>query len=44
LDLVENPDILAGMGKRAAGRPRLVIGFAAETDDLIRNARGKLKR
>lgn len=43
LALEENPDILARIGRLKAGRPRLVIGFAAETDDLIKNARGKLK-
>jgi phosphopantothenoylcysteine decarboxylase / phosphopantothenate---cysteine ligase len=41
--LEENPDILATVGRLKAGRPKLVIGFAAETDDLIKNARGKLK-
>jgi phosphopantothenoylcysteine decarboxylase/phosphopantothenate--cysteine ligase len=39
-DLVENPDILATLG-RAANRPRLVIGFAAETEATIANAIGK---
>jgi phosphopantothenoylcysteine decarboxylase/phosphopantothenate--cysteine ligase len=43
LELVENPDILATIGHDRQARPRLVIGFAAETDDLIRNARKKLK-
>ena len=43
LQLVENPDILAGVGN-GDRRPRLVIGFAAETSDLIANARGKLAR
>ncbi|MGH6862262.1 MAG: phosphopantothenoylcysteine decarboxylase, partial [Phyllobacterium sp.] len=37
------PDILAGIG-HARLRPRLVIGFAAETQDLIANARRKLDR
>ncbi len=41
--LVENPDILASVG-HAANRPRLVIGFAAETGDLIANATAKLGR
>ena len=41
LALVENPDILAGLSRHAK-RPSLVIGFAAETDDLIANARAKL--
>lgn len=42
--LVENPDILATVGRHRTLRPRLVIGFAAETDDLITNARAKLER
>lgn len=41
LRLVENPDIARTIGLRAAGRPRLVIGFAAETASLIDNARRK---
>jgi phosphopantothenoylcysteine decarboxylase/phosphopantothenate--cysteine ligase len=44
LQLVENPDILATISKRTAGRPGLVIGFAAETENLIDNATSKLKR
>jgi phosphopantothenoylcysteine decarboxylase / phosphopantothenate---cysteine ligase len=44
LRLVENPDILAGVARRAEGRPRLVIGFAAETDDVLGNAEAKLAR
>jgi phosphopantothenoylcysteine decarboxylase / phosphopantothenate---cysteine ligase len=44
LSLVENPDILATLGRHATLRPRLVVGFAAETRDLIDNARGKLAR
>ncbi|WP_102868197.1 bifunctional phosphopantothenoylcysteine decarboxylase/phosphopantothenate--cysteine ligase CoaBC [Pseudovibrio exalbescens] len=44
LQFVENPDILAGVGNHTRLRPRLVIGFAAETHDLIENAQGKLKR
>ena len=42
--LVENPDILATVAHKAAGRPRLVIGFAAETDRIIEHAREKLTR
>jgi phosphopantothenoylcysteine decarboxylase/phosphopantothenate--cysteine ligase len=42
LDLVENPDILATVAGMKRGRPRLVVGFAAETDDLLANARAKL--
>ncbi|MFZ4690139.1 MAG: phosphopantothenoylcysteine decarboxylase, partial [Polymorphobacter sp.] len=43
LTLVENPDILATLG-HSAKRPRLVIGFAAETGNLIANAAAKLNR
>ena len=43
LALVPNPDILATIAKAGAKRPVLVVGFAAETDDLIANARAKLK-
>ncbi len=42
--LVENPDILAGLSFHGPDRPRLVVGFAAETNDLERHARDKLKR
>lgn len=41
ISLTQNPDILAGIAHHAK-RPSLVIGFAAETDDLIANARAKL--
>lgn len=44
LELVENPDILASLTKRGNDRPHLVIGFAAETDDLVTNAQAKRKR
>jgi len=44
LDLVPNPDILATIAAPGPRRPRLVIGFAAETDDLMDNARAKLVR
>ncbi len=44
LQLVENPDILATISKRTADRPSLVIGFAAETENLLDNATSKLKR
>ncbi len=43
LALAENPDILATVARRRTGRPRLVVGFAAETDDLEKNAAVKLK-
>jgi phosphopantothenoylcysteine decarboxylase/phosphopantothenate--cysteine ligase len=42
--LVENPDILAGLAAAGPCRPTLVVGFAAETNDLERNARAKLSR
>ena len=44
LQLVENPDILATISHREDGRPPLVIGFAAETEQLIENAKAKLAR
>lgn len=43
LELVANPDLLAGLGKaRGAARRPVLVGFAAETDDVIENARKKL--
>jgi phosphopantothenoylcysteine decarboxylase/phosphopantothenate--cysteine ligase len=44
LSLTENPDILATVGKHPTLRPKLVVGFAAETDDLIANAGAKLAK
>ena len=44
LDLVPNPDILATLSAAGPLRPRLVVGFAAETDDLLANAAAKLAR
>jgi phosphopantothenoylcysteine decarboxylase / phosphopantothenate---cysteine ligase len=44
LKLIENPDILSTIAHRKSGRPALVIGFAAETDDVIANAEAKLAR
>ncbi len=44
LTLVENPDILATIARRKTGRPTLVVGFAAETNDVIANAQAKLAR
>ncbi len=44
LRLVRNPDILAEVAGRAGGRPRLVVGFAAETENLLANASRKLER
>ena len=44
LEFAENPDILATVSKMTSGRPKLVIGFAAETDNVIANATAKRKR
>jgi len=41
LHLTQNPDILATIAKRSPKRPRLVIGFAAETQELLKNAAAK---
>ncbi len=38
IELAENPDILATISKPGAERPRLVIGFAAETENVVANA------
>ena len=42
--LTENPDILATVAHRKSQRPRLVIGFAAETENVAANAKAKLAR
>ena len=44
LKLAENPDILSTVAHLKAKRPKLVVGFAAETQDLIANAKAKLAR
>jgi phosphopantothenoylcysteine decarboxylase/phosphopantothenate--cysteine ligase len=44
LRLVENPDILATLAASGPTRPRLVVGFAAETNDIEAHARAKLAR
>ncbi len=44
LSFAENPDILAHVSKMNKGRPGLVVGFAAETNDVIDNATAKRKR
>ena len=44
LDFAENPDILATVSQMKEGRPKLVVGFAAETDDVIAHARAKRAR
>ena len=43
LNLTENPDILAGLSAHAR-RPALVVGFAAETEDVVAHAKAKLAR
>lgn len=44
LALTENPDILAGVAAMKTGRPPLVVGFAAETQDVVALATAKLAR
>ncbi|HPF79221.1 MAG TPA: phosphopantothenoylcysteine decarboxylase, partial [Alphaproteobacteria bacterium] len=44
LSLVENPDILQTIATCPKNRPSLVIGFAAETENLIENAKAKLAK
>lgn len=44
LEFAENPDILATVSHMTSQRPGLVIGFAAETDDLLANATAKRAR
>lgn len=41
---MENPDILATISQRSEARPSLVVGFAAETDSVLDNARAKILR
>ena len=41
---MENPDILSTIAHRKAQRPRLVIGFAAETENVVAHAKEKLAR
>ncbi len=41
LDFTENPDILATVSQLKNDRPNLIVGFAAETDDVIKNATAK---
>ncbi len=41
LELIENPDVLAALSAAGNRRPRLVVGFAAETENLLANARTK---
>lgn len=44
IPVAENPDILKTISQMKAGRPRLVVGFAAETDDVLCHAEAKRKR
>lgn len=44
LEFAENPDILATVSRMVEGRPGLVVGFAAETDDVVENATAKRLR
>lgn len=44
LELTPNPDILASLSQRGNDRPGLVVGFAAETEDVIRQATQKRAR
>ncbi|MFY0309874.1 bifunctional phosphopantothenoylcysteine decarboxylase/phosphopantothenate--cysteine ligase CoaBC [Leisingera sp. D0M16] len=44
LEFAENPDILKTVSQMKTGRPPLVVGFAAETNDVVENATAKRKR
>lgn len=44
LEFAENPDILARVSQMREGRPGLVVGFAAETDDVVAHATAKRAR
>ena len=44
LEFAENPDILKSVSQMTQGRPKLVVGFAAETNDVIENATAKRLR
>ena len=44
LEFAENPDILRTVSNIGKSRPQLVVGFAAETDDVLENATTKRKR
>ncbi|QDI74712.1 MULTISPECIES: bifunctional phosphopantothenoylcysteine decarboxylase/phosphopantothenate--cysteine ligase CoaBC [Leisingera] len=44
LEFAENPDILKTVSQMSEGRPGLVVGFAAETNDVVENASAKRKR
>jgi phosphopantothenoylcysteine decarboxylase/phosphopantothenate--cysteine ligase len=42
VQFAQNPDILAGLGALDAMRPRLLVGFAAETENIVEHAQAKL--
>ena len=44
LSLLENPDILATTAQRKSKRPALVVGFAAETQNVVENGRRSSRR
>ena len=44
LSFTENPDILATLSKAGRSRPQIVVGFAAETENVIENAKAKLTK
>ena len=44
LSLIENPDVLATLSKAGSNRATLVVGFAAETENLIEHAKAKLEK
>jgi phosphopantothenoylcysteine decarboxylase/phosphopantothenate--cysteine ligase len=44
LKLAENPDILKTVARARSKRPKLVVGFAAETENVIENAKAKLAK
>ncbi len=43
LELVENPDILAGLGRRRSRKGQLLVGFALEKEKILENGREKLR-
>lgn len=44
IELAANPDILATLSERGSARPRLVVGFAAETEKVVEHAKAKRER
>ncbi len=44
LEFAENPDVLRTVSQMSDGRPQLIVGFAAETDDVLANATAKRER